>query len=58
MAGIYFFDDFALDRRVQLERTYVPPKRLSPEPYQGTKGFVGTPSLHCLDVEQGPAKLV
>ena len=46
MAGIYFFDDFALDRRVQVERTYVPPERLSPEPYQATKGFVGTPSLH------------
>lgn len=46
MPGIYFLDDFALDRKVQLERTYIEPKRLSAEPYQGAKGFVGTPSLH------------
>ena len=46
MAGIYFFDDFALDRRSQLERTYVVPQRLSPEPYQGAGGFVGRPSVH------------
>jgi len=46
MAGLYFFDDFALDTRVQLERTYVEPKRVTPEPYQGTGGFVGDPSIH------------
>ena len=46
MAGLYFFDDFALDRRIQVERTYVVPERLSPEPYQGTGGFVGDPSIH------------
>ena len=46
MAGMYFFDDFALDRRVQVERTYVQPERLSSEPYQGTNGFITYPSVH------------
>ena len=46
MAGMYFFDDFALDRKIQLERTYVEPQRLSPEPYQRDDCLVGRPSIH------------
>ena len=45
MAGIHFFDDFALDSRIQPERTYVEPECITPEPYQGEGGFVGGPSI-------------
>ena len=46
MAGIYFFDDFALDRKINVERRYFRPERFSEEPFVDPVSRAGYPSVH------------
>ena len=46
MPAIYFFDDFALNRKVNVERRYCRPEMLSEEPFIDPTSRAGYPSMH------------
>ena len=53
MACVYFFDDFALDRKTNLERKYSVQQLHSTEPYVDNIGRVGYSSIHwCPEIEK------
>ena len=46
MPAIYFFDDFALDRKINVERRYFRPERFSEEPFVDPVSRAGYPSVY------------
>ncbi|MCK5843235.1 MAG: hypothetical protein KAG97_00925 [Victivallales bacterium] len=53
MAGVYFFDDFALDRKINLARRYSAQQLHSSEPYVDNIGRVGYSSIHwCSEIDK------